>query len=77
MGDWVLVQYEGSFFPGEVKEIACDELRVSVMIPSGASYYKWPAAEDSVFYAMKNVVMKLKPPAIKSARGTYEFSEKL
>jgi len=76
VGDWVLVQYEGSMFPGEVKEIGRDELKVSVMVPSGANYFKWPASEDSIFYHIKNVMMKLKPPTIKSARGTYEFSEK-
>jgi hypothetical protein len=72
----VLVQCEGSLFPGEVKEIGFDELKVSVMVPSGTNYYKWPPSEDSIFYNMKNVMMKLKPPTLKSARGTYEFSEK-
>ena len=76
VGDWVLVRYEGSLFPGEVQEIAVGEVKVSVMIPSGASYYKWPPSEDSIFYDIKNVIMNLTPPTLKSARGMYEFSEK-
>lgn len=76
VGDWILVRYEGSLFPGEVQQIAVGEVKVSVMIPSGANYYKWPPSEDSIFYDIKNVIMNLKPPILKSARGMYEFSEK-
>jgi hypothetical protein len=57
VGDWVLVRYEGSMFPGEVKEIGLAELKVSVMILSGATYYKWPPGPVTVLvkiaYSMK------------------------
>ena len=76
VGDWVLVKYDGSCFPGEVKAVVKEEVQVSVMIPSGSIFYKWPTPEDSIFYQMDNVVRKLKPPILKSARGTYEFLEK-
>ena len=52
------------------------EVKVSVMVPSGTCYYKWPANEDAIFYDMKNVIRQLKPPIVKSARGVYEFEEK-
>ena len=58
VGDWVLVYYDGSKFPGEVKEVINDEVKVSVMISSG-SFFKWPTTDDCIFYHMKNVIMKL------------------
>ena len=40
-GDWVIVKYDQSTYPGEVKEVGEEEIKVTVMIPSGSSY-KWP-----------------------------------
>lgn len=74
VGEWVLVRYDGSLFPGEVKGIGEQEINVSVMVPSG-SHFKWPAIEDSIFYQMTDVIKKLSPPVLKSARGTFEFLE--
>lgn len=54
-----------------------DEVKVSVMVPSGSgSLFKWPTEEDVIFYRLEDVVMKLKPPAVKSSRGAFEFQEK-
>jgi len=75
IGEWVLVKYDSVVFPGEVKVIGDNELKVSVMVPSGA-HFKWPAVEDSIYYPMQNVIRKLQPPILKSARGTFEFFEK-
>ena len=72
VGDWVLVKYDTDVFPGEVKKICNDEIKVSVMVPSG-SYFKWPKDEDAIFYPVANVIKSLKPPVIKSSRGTFEF----
>ena len=74
-GDWVLVRYDESTFPGEVKVVGHGEVKVNVMVPSG-SLFKWPAVEDSIFYRMEDVIKKLNPPTLKSARGTFEFQEK-
>lgn len=74
-GDWVLVRYDRSTFPGEVKVVGHDEVKVNVMVPSG-SLFKWPAVEDFIFYRMEDVIRKLNPPTVKSARGTFEFQEK-
>jgi len=70
----VLVRYDNAVFPGEVSGIGDQEIQVSVMIPSG-SYYKWPVVKDCIYYKMSDVVQKLSPPILKSARGTFEFAE--
>lgn len=75
VGDWVLVRYDGSFFPGEVKVVGDDEVKVAVMVASG-SHFKWPPIEDCIFYPLTDVVMMLSPPIVKSARGTFDFIEK-
>ena len=75
VANWVLVRYDGSLFPGEVKAIGDREVKVAVMISSGG-HYKWPPVEDCIFYCLEDVVMKLGPPIVKSARGTFDFVEK-
>lgn len=75
VGDWVLVRYDDKLFPGEVKVVHQDETKVSVMVASG-SQYRWPLVEDCIFYPLMNVIRKLSPPVIKSARGIFDFVEK-
>lgn len=76
VGEWVLVKYDDLVFPGEIKLVEGEEVKVTVMIPSGSRYFKWPTVEDAIFYKTENVIRKLHPPTLKSSRGTYEFSEK-
>jgi len=75
VGEWVLVKYDEGLYPGEVREVGEKEVKVSAMVKSG-KFYKWPASEDCIFYPIDNVVKKLQPPTVKSARGTFEFLEK-
>jgi len=63
-------------FPGEVQLVVLPDVQEKVMIPSGANFYKWPTDDDAIFYSLDQIVMKLSPPTIKSARGAYEFQEK-
>lgn len=75
IGDWVLVQYDDKSFPGEVKAVGEEEVQVSAMVPSGTTCFKWPSVEDTIFYKLKDVLRKLEPPVLKSARGTYQFTD--
>jgi len=70
VGEWVLVKYDEMVFPGEVKELGIHEIKVSVMVPSGPNF-KWPATEDAIFYRMGDVIQKLQPPIVKSARRNF------
>lgn len=71
----MLVRYDQLSFPGEVKVVGDEEVKVSIMEPSG-SLFKWPSVENAIFYRLENVIMVLKPPIVKSARGTFQFQEK-
>jgi hypothetical protein len=73
-GDWVLVRYYQLTFLGEVKNVGLEEVKVSVMVPSG-SMFKWPAVEDTIYYRIVDVIKKLTPPIVKSSRGTFQFNK--
>lgn len=77
VGDWVLVRYDNSTYPGEVKVLKNQEVEVSVMVPSGSGF-KWPKPADCIPYRMENVIRKLQPPTphfTKSSRGTFVFAD--
>jgi hypothetical protein len=75
VGDWVLVQYDQSIYPGEVKTIRDTDIQVSVMVRSGTSF-KWPKHEDAIYYSFDKVIRKIERPILKSSRGLYTFIDK-
>jgi len=72
VGDWVLVQYEKTNYPGEVKRVEHEECQVSVMVPAGKNW-KWPVRPDEIFYTHDNIVRRLEPPFIVNHRGHFAF----
>jgi len=73
IGDWVLVNYDGADFPGEITNIVGFDYEVNVMHKCGA-FWKWPLTEDGIFYDRKNVVKKLEPPEVAGTRGQFTFT---
>ena len=45
IGDWVVVQYDSTKYPGEIIDILNMEIEVSAMHPAG-NYFKWPDRKD-------------------------------
>lgn len=41
-GDYVIIQYEGEFFPGEVKNVDNNKFEISTMTFSVGNTFKWP-----------------------------------
>ena len=74
IGDWVLVNYDGADFPGEITNIVGFDYEVNVMHKYGA-FWKWPLTEDRIFYDRKNVVKKLEPPEVAGTRGQFTFTQ--
>ncbi|KAG8171900.1 hypothetical protein JTE90_017787 [Oedothorax gibbosus] len=62
-GEWVLVQYEGKYYPGEVVGNEGDSYCVNVMIPAGKNW-RWPQNPDQILYEKENIVKKLGLPRI-------------
>ena len=60
--------------PGEVTYVDPKQLQVNVMQKLGG-YYKWPLAEDNIFYSYENVVQKLSPPMVVGNLGQFSFHD--
>ena len=58
MGQWVVVNYDGEMFPGEVTHIDNSDVEVSVMHRS-ANAWKWPRPEDKIFYSKTKLYVSL------------------
>ena len=58
VGDWVVVQYNGSEYPGEITDILANEVVVSSMHRAG-NFWKWPNRKDEIVYRLENVVTKI------------------
>ena len=71
VGEWVLVEYDCSLFPGQVTDIHADskEVLVNCMIPAKApGHYRWPEfGRDEIWY--REVRHKLQPPIPTTNRG--------
>lgn len=75
--DYVIVEYEGEFFPGQVLEIDASKKRaqVSVMTISGPKDWKWPDKLDVLWYPVEDVKEVIQPPASKNSRQACEVPE--
>lgn len=59
IGDWVLVSYDGSSFPGEVTAIVGSEAKINCMHKSTMdNFWRWPVHEDHIFYFLTDIVKK-------------------
>lgn len=73
-GEWVLVEYDGKFYPGEVISKINDSYSVNVMIPAGKNW-KWPKNPDKFFYKKENIVKKLSFPSLVNSRNHFFFDK--
>ena len=74
-GDWVIVQYMDSEYPGEIIKQIQKEPRnkVNVMHKSGPSEWKWPKTEDKIYYFTHSIKRKIDPPLPSGYRGRFAF----
>ena len=68
MGDWVLVTYDDTLYPGEVVDYYLAEYKVNTMEKRGA-FYVWPSVPDSIFYPESNILKQISPPVVAGSRG--------
>lgn len=68
IGDFVIVQYEGEYFPGVVNDTNLTSALVSVMTMSGSGW-KWPNEDDEIWYKFNDVMQLIKPPEVSNSRG--------
>ena len=74
VGNWVIVNYDGEAFPGEITSYEND-IEVSVMHKSGKKFWKWPTPIDKICYERKDVIKKFSPPKVAGHRGQWVFED--
>ena len=72
MNSYVVVIYEGEYFPGIITNEKDGEFLVKVL--SGPSW-RWPEREDLVWYKRDDVIQAILEPKLNNARGIYEVEE--
>ena len=76
IGDFVIVKYEGTFYPEEVRHLVPNQsATVSAMKRSGLKFWKWPTKQDVLDYPLRDIERVIKPPTIVSNRGTFSVLE--
>ena len=77
LGDYVLVNYAGTPYPGVVTQIHGTETEVDCMIRSG-QFWKWPVGKkekDLIWYRRQDIIKKISEPVPVSHRGQMKFSD--
>lgn len=75
VGSYVIVVYEGEYFPGAIRHVASNECLITVMAMSGINSWKWPTKEDTVWYKMGQILEVISEPTPINQRGSFMVSE--
>lgn len=59
--EYVLVEYEGETWPGQVQSVDVDGAYVNCMMRCGLAW-KWPEKQDCIFYPINKIISAIKPP---------------
>ena len=71
--EMVIVSYEGSNFPGRIKEIKRNGIVVDAMQKCSSTGWRWPEVTDTLFYSFEDVVENLPSDSVipYNDRGVY------
>lgn len=72
-GDFVIFNYEGELFPGQVSEVKEDGCNIKSLVKSGVDW-KWPKRDDLMFYPLCDISTKINCPREKK-RGVFAVPE--
>lgn len=69
-GQWVVVQYDGVEYPGEVRSIDTNGVQVNVMHKSGRCW-KWPQSRDMIYYEKSDIRSIISAPVAVGHHGQF------
>ncbi|KAL3286138.1 hypothetical protein HHI36_000650 [Cryptolaemus montrouzieri] len=75
IGDYVIVCYDESYFPGQVASIVGGDSLVNAMTPSCKTGWRWPDCKDEIWYDNVDVVKIINTPKAVNARGVFDVEE--
>ncbi|XP_013189681.1 uncharacterized protein LOC132903318 [Amyelois transitella] len=75
IGNYVIIRYEGEYFPGVIEGIRGNRFEISTMTFSVGNTYKWPEKKDKIFYEKSDIIEAISPPVLCNKRGFYTIPE--
>lgn len=74
VGQYVVVQFEGNYFPGQITKVLKSGATINVMASAGKQW-KWPDKKDEIFYKNDEIIMSIKPPTQRGKRALFDIPE--
>ena len=75
IGDFIIVKYEGTFYPGEVLHLVPNQsTTVSTMEHSGSKFWKWPAKQDALYLRLPIAWYQMSNQAPNHSIQLWQFS---
>lgn len=74
-GDYVIVKYEGEYFPGIIENTDDDFHEISTMTFSSGNSFRWPEQSDKIWYHQNDIQEKITVPILANTRGFYRIPE--
>ena len=71
-GDFVICQYEGELFPGQVTKVYSEGARVKAF-QKCAGGWRWPRKPDEIDYLPQDIIQKIPHPEPINNRGTFKI----
>lgn len=75
IGSFVIVKYEGEYFPGKIVTVASGQYEVSTMVLSTGNTFRWPERQDKIWYRKNDIVQPICPPTKYNNRGFYKVPD--
>lgn len=75
IGNFVIIKYEGEYFPGKIESLRKNEYEISTMTLTAGNSFKWPNPPDKIFYKLKEIMEVIKEPICLNKRGFYRIPE--
>ncbi|KAG6448525.1 hypothetical protein O3G_MSEX005530 [Manduca sexta] len=75
VGSYVIIKYEGEYFPGRVENKDRGSYEISTMVLSTKNTFRWPEKADKIWYKINDIVEIINSPAKLNNRGFFKVTE--
>lgn len=72
---YVIIKYEGEYFPGLIKNIDNNTYEISTMVLSRGNIFRWPDTPDQIWYNREAIMEKIQKPKTINNRGFFKVPE--
>lgn len=74
-GCYVIIKYEGEYFPGKIEKKEGGLYEISTMVLSTGNTFRWPERPDKIWYTIRDIVEIITPPVKHNNRGFFKIAE--